>query len=54
MRNGGRRLGTTLARLLAEAQVRQMRENTRLRIEAIALGALMAIVALSALLGWLR
>ena len=51
--DGGGRLGASVADLLATAQVRPVKEDTRLRIEATVIGGIMALAALSALLGWL-
>lgn len=42
-----------MADLLATAQVRPVKEDMRLRIEATVIGGIMALAALSALLGWL-
>lgn len=42
-----------MANLLAEAPVRQVRKDRLLRLEATALGTLMALVAMVNLLQWL-
>ena len=51
--HGRGRLGAAMADLLATPQVRHLKEDTRLRIEAMVIGGLMALAVLSALLGWL-
>jgi hypothetical protein len=53
LRNGVRRVGAQVAKVLASPQVPSMSEETRLRIEAAVLGGLMALFVLHNLVGWL-